>query len=91
MSISKRRPRPLVTDVRFNEDQLVVEISDGRTLAVPLEWFPRLRDATPAERNNWSKIGLGGGIHWEDIDEDISLAGLIEGRSAVEFGPKKSA
>jgi hypothetical protein len=52
-------------------------MEDGRTLTVPLEWFPRLRDASPEQRNRWRLIGPGTGIHWPDIDEDISVAGLL--------------
>jgi hypothetical protein len=55
----------------------VVHLEDGRSLTVPLEWFPRLRDGNPAQRNNWRLIGPGTGIHWLDLDEDISVAGLL--------------
>jgi hypothetical protein len=54
-----------------------VHLVDGRTLTVPLEWFPRLRDATPEERADWRLIGCGVGIHWERLDEDISVRGLL--------------
>jgi hypothetical protein len=63
--------------VEFVPDALVVHLEDGRSLSVPLQWFPRLRDATPEQRNNWRLIGPGTGIHWPDIDEDISVAGLL--------------
>ena len=56
---------------------LRVSLADGRELAVPLEWFPRLRDATPEQRSHWRFIGRGQGIHWPDVDEDISVAGLL--------------
>ncbi len=56
---------------------LRVNLSDGRDVWVPLEWFPRLRDATPEQRKNWRLIGRGIGIHWEDVDEDISVASLL--------------
>ena len=59
-------------------------MNDGRTISVPLEWFPRLVHATRAERNNWRLIGRGHGIHWEDIDEDISVEGLLAGRPSGE-------
>ncbi len=52
-------------------------LSDGREISVPLEWFPRLRDATPKQRKNWRLIARGIGIHWEDVDEDISVASLL--------------
>jgi hypothetical protein len=64
-------------DVTTDESSLHVRLADGRELAVPLEWFPRLRDATPEQRGNWRLIGRGQGIHWPDVDEDISVAGLL--------------
>jgi len=69
--------RVFATDVRCEGDLLRVRLSDGREVSVPLEWFPRLRDATEEQRANWRLIGRGIGIHWEDIDEDISVAGLL--------------
>lgn len=71
-------------DVKVTEDTLSVDLSDGRTISVPLEWFPRLVHATPEERNNWRLIGRGHGIHWEDIDEDISVEGLLAGKPSGE-------
>jgi hypothetical protein len=68
---------PHAQGVEFSDDALVVHLKDGRSLMVPLEWFPRLRDATSAERNNWRLIGRGIGIHWEALDEDISVRGLL--------------
>jgi len=67
----------LAMEVRFSEDALHVSLSDGREVSVPLEWFPRLRDATTEQRNNWRFIARGIGIHWEDVDEDISVASLM--------------
>ena len=67
----------LALDVTFSEDALHVRLSDGREVSTPLEWFPRLRDATPEQRNNWRLIARGIGIHWEDGDEDISVASLL--------------
>lgn len=64
-------------DVRFDDALLRVTLADGRELAAPLEWFPRLRDATPEQRAQWRLIGRGQGIHWPDIDEDLSVAGLL--------------
>ena len=75
---------PNAEKVKVTEDTLSVDLSDGRTISVPLEWFPRLVDATPKERNNWRLIGKGQGIHWEDIDEDISIQGLLAGRPSGE-------
>ena len=65
------------TDVRFDDGMLHVQLSDGREIGVPLEWFPRLRDATEEQRANWRLIGKGVGIHWEDIDQDLSVEGLL--------------
>jgi hypothetical protein len=64
-------------EVWFTEIQMVVRLDDGREIAVPIDWFPKLRDATEKERNNWRVIGGGEGIHWEDIDEDILVEGLL--------------
>ena len=64
-------------DVSVLDDRLVVILADGRELAAPLAWFPRLLEATPEQRRNWRFIGRGHGIHWSDIDEDISVAGLL--------------
>ena len=63
--------------VSVDSELLHVTLADGRELAVPLKWFPRLRDATTAQRENWRFIGRGQGIHWPDVDEDISVAGLL--------------
>ena len=72
--------------VTVGEDSLVVELSDGRTIAAPVTWFPRLLHGTPAERSNWRLIGSGEGIHWPDLDEDISVASLLAGRRSSETG-----
>jgi len=68
---------PRARGVEFIPDAFVVHLQDGRSLTVPIEWFPRLRDATPEHRSHWRLIGPGIGIHWPDIDEDISVAGLL--------------
>ncbi|MCI4626302.1 MAG: DUF2442 domain-containing protein [Candidatus Magnetoovum sp. WYHC-5] len=75
---------PKAENVTVSEDTLSVDLSDGRTILVPLGWFPRLLYASPAERNNWRFIGMGHGIHWEDIDEDISVEGLLLGKPSAE-------
>jgi len=75
---------PMAQDVAVTEDTLRVELSDGRTISVPLAWFPRLVHASPSERNNWRLIGAGHGIHWEEIDEDISVEGLLAGKPSGE-------
>lgn len=74
---------PRVQQVEFSADSLVVHLEDGRTVSAPLEWFPRLRDASDAARNQWRLIGRGIGIHWETLDEDLSVRGLLEGAAAV--------
>jgi hypothetical protein len=71
-----------VKDVRFSEDALSVDLADGRTITVPLVWFPRLVNATPEQRENWRVAGAGFGIHWPDIDEDLSTEGLLRGAPA---------
>jgi hypothetical protein len=65
------------TGVWFKNLQLIVSLDDGREIAVPIDWFPRLRDATEQQRNNWRLIGGGEGIHWAEIDEDILVEGLL--------------
>ncbi len=74
----------LAGTVEITEDTLVVELSDGRTISVPLSWFPRLLKGSAQERNNWCLIGKGEGLHWQDLDEDISIAGLLDGIPSQE-------
>lgn len=69
--------RPYARDVEVTDDALIVHLLDGRTVAVPLEWFPRLRDATTDQRADWHLIGRGVGIRWERLDEDVSVRGLL--------------
>ena len=64
-------------DVRVMDDRIIVILADGRELAAPLAWFPRLLEATDDQRRNWRLIGGGHGIHWPDVDEDISVASLL--------------
>jgi hypothetical protein len=68
---------PRAVGIEFGNDAFTVRLADGRELSVPLEWFPRLRDASPEQRRHHRMIGNGIGIHWEDIDEDISVEGLL--------------
>jgi hypothetical protein len=75
---------PTAESVTVTNDTLAVELSDGRSISVPLTWFPRLVHATPAERKNWRLIGRGRGIHWETLDEDISIDGLLSGKPSGE-------
>lgn len=71
-----------VRTVTVTEDELVVGLMDGRTIAVPLAWFPRLLNATAEQRAHWERIGAGYGIHWPDLDEDLSTKGLLRGARA---------
>ena len=71
-------------DVQLTDECLSVELSDGRTISVPLAWYPRLMHGTCAERNNWRFIGDKEGIHWPDLDEDISVENLLLGRPSGE-------
>ena len=75
---------PLATGARVTEDALVVDLDDGRTLSVPLAWYPRLLHGTAAERAEWRVIGRGDGLHWPSLDEDISVAALLAGRASAE-------
>ena len=81
--ITGARPRTMireispVTAVRFTEDMLFVKLEDGREIGAPLIWFPRLAAATAEERRTWRRIGVGLGIHWPDIDEDVAVAHLF--------------
>jgi len=75
---------PVAETVTVTEDTLTVDFSDGRSLSVPLAWFPRLVHATPAERKSWRLIGRGHGIHWSQLDEDISVEGLLAGKPSGE-------
>lgn len=85
MSISKVEQRePKVQHVIVTDDSLTVDLLDGRTISVPLAWFPRLLHGTTAERNKWRLIGRGQGIHWRDLDEDISIDNLILGMRSGE-------
>ena len=77
MSISDIRIEPLATSVSFSADSLTVVLADGREVTAPLEWFPRLRDADNEQRQQWRLIGGGVGIHWEAVDEDISVESLL--------------
>jgi Protein of unknown function (DUF2442) len=83
MKGSEVRPGERVKDVRFTEDTLAVDLVDGRTITVPLVWYPRLFDATPQQRQHWQVSGAGYGIHWPEVDEDLSTEGLLRGAPAA--------
>jgi len=85
MTTSPTELRPvLAQDVRVTPDVLIVELVDGRTLTVPVAWYPRLAHGTEAERSNWRLIGRGDGIHWPALDEDIAVEDLLAGRRSGE-------
>jgi hypothetical protein len=85
MSSSVTEVRPAQAQVvRITGDDLVVDLMDGRTVTVPLLWYPRLAHGNPAERRNWRLIGRGEGIHWPDLDEDIAVEDLLAGRPSGE-------
>ena len=82
MNTSELKPGQRVKDVRCDEDSLIVDLADGRTISVPLAWYPRLLHATPEQRASWRIAGGGYGIHWPEIDEDLDTDGLLHGAPA---------
>jgi hypothetical protein len=85
MSISTTEvSEPRAVNVRVTKDALVVDLDDGRTVLTPIAWYPRLQHATARERTNCRLIGSGEGIHWSDLDEDISVDGLLRGKASGE-------
>jgi len=82
MSTTHGNPGERVKDVRCTADELIVELLDGRTICVPLAWYPRLLEATPEQRARWEVSGAGFGIHWPEVDEDLSTEGLLRGAPA---------
>lgn len=83
MNISAKLTDERVRDVRCDGDNLIVSLMDGRTISAPLAWYPRLRDGTPKQRAHWEKCAGGFGIHWPDLDEDLSTEGLLRGAPAA--------
>ena len=84
MSSLALEQEPLAQNVRCDDSELTVELTDGRAVVVPLAWFPRLQNASPTQRAEVELMGGGSGIHWLSIDEDISVRGLLAGRAALE-------
>ena len=80
MSSSVVETNPLALDIQVTNDELIVALADGRRISVPLAWFPRLLHATPQQRSKWELLGNGQGIHWPEVDEDLSVEGLLAGR-----------
>ena len=78
---------PLASHVACTSDELVVHLTDGRVLSVPLAWFPRLLEASSDQLSHWELLGNGEGIHWPDVDEDLSIEGLLRGTPAPRRKP----
>lgn len=86
-TLAQQEHRHPATDERaiaahFTDTHLAVDLRDGRTISTPIQWYPSLRDASPAQRSNWRLIGSGIGIHWPDLDEDLSVEGMLAGLPA---------
>ena len=77
MSTFAIKAEPFAVEVSFSDNDLIVQLADGRRICVPLAWFPRLLKATPEQRSNWRLIGGGIGIHWPAVDEDVSVESLL--------------
>ena len=84
MNISTKVTDERVLDVRFDEHSLIVDLMDGRTISAPLAWYRRLANASVEQRARWEKCGGGYGIHWPDVDEDLSTEGLLRGAPAAK-------
>ena len=82
MDTSKSKAGERIIGVHVTEELLVVDLADGRIVSVPLAWYPRLLKATPEQRNHWQIAGAGFGIHWPEVDEDLSVQGLLAGSPA---------
>jgi hypothetical protein len=80
MSSSVVEANPLAREVEVTDAELIVGLADGRKISVPLVWFPRLLHATPEQRRQWELLGDGEGVHWPQVDEDLSVEGLLAGR-----------
>ena len=91
MSTSEPRAGERIKDVRISEDAISVDLADGRTISAPLAWYPRLLHATPQQRENWKICGAGYGIHWPDVDVDLSAQGLLQGAPAPRRARKVAA
>lgn len=88
MNFSEPKAGERVKAVQFTDDTIIVDLFDGRTITVPLTWYPRLLHATQEQRSNWKIAGAGYGIYWPDIDEDLSTQGLLQGAPAPRTASK---
>ena len=88
MTGSEIKPGERVKDVHFDDDTFSVDLVDGRTITVPYAWYPRLLHASSEQRSKWETCGGGYGIHWPDIDEDLSTEGLLRGRPRRDLLPR---
>ena len=77
-------PSVCIQDINVTSSTLTIDLSDGRSISAPLVWYPRLLNASTKERNHWELIGEGDGVHWPDLDEDLSMEGIIQGRPSYE-------
>ena len=93
MSTLERVSEPLAVGLEVTENDLIVSLADGRSLSVPIAWYPRLANATPEQRQNWQILGPGVGFHWPDVDEDLSVEGMLLGAPApgVRSRPQQGA
>lgn len=93
MSTLERVSEPLAVGLVVTENDLIVSLADGRSLSVPIAWYPRLANATPEQRQNWEILGPGVGFHWPDVDEDLSVEGMLLGAPApgVRSRPQQGA
>jgi hypothetical protein len=88
MSTLERPSEPLAIGLEVTDDELIVSLADGRRLSVPIAWYPRLANAKPEQRRNWKIIGPGVGFHWPDMDEDLSVEGMLRGAPAPGVRPE---
>ena len=88
MSILDNLHEPLAIELQVTDDELIVSLADGRKLSVPIVWYPRLANATSEQRRNWEIIGPGVGFHWPDVDEDLSIEGMLLGAPAPGVRPR---
>jgi len=83
MTSLAHRPGERILDIQFSDDALTAQLADGRAITVPLAWYPRLLHASEQERRNWQLAGGGFGVHWPDVDEDLSSEGMLRGAPAA--------